>query len=208
MDDSNPAAARTEASGVSGKSSGWANRQAEWAVLISRIARGDQSAMARLYDETAHLVYSLALRVVGEAADAEEVAADTYHQVWRTAGRYSSERGTVFSWLMNITRTRGIDHLRARRTRNRASEPMDCADVVADTAGDPERLTEIAQQRGKVRAALAGLPLEQRRCIELAFYSGMTHSELAERLGEPLGTVKTRIRSGMLKLRSSLGDLV
>ena len=190
------------------KSAEWENRQANWLVLLRKIALRDQSAMARLYDETSQIVYPLAQRMLSSPADAEEVTLDVYAQIWRTAERYSDDRGTVFSWIVNITRSRAIDHLRARRHRARASEPLPPIEVLKDDSAGPDRLSELNQMRERVRAALTLLPPEQRTAIELAFFGGMTHSELAEHLGEPLGTVKTRLRSGMLKLRNALGELV
>ncbi len=184
----------------------WSARQSNWSVLIHKIAQGDQGAMARLYDDTAPLVYSLAVRMMGNTADAEEVALDVFNQVWRSAARYSRERGTVFAWLMNITRSRAIDHIRSRALRLKANEPIENADILRDSADTPDRITEVRQQREKIRAAMAQLPADQRTCIELAFFSGLSHSELAEKLGEPLGTIKTRIRSGMLKLRTVLEE--
>jgi RNA polymerase sigma-70 factor (ECF subfamily) len=183
------------------------NRQENWDVLINRIAHGDQHAMTAFYDETSQIVYSLAVRMVSDRADAEEVAADVYKQVWRSAERYSRERGSAFSWLVSIARSRGIDHLRARNVRSRFSEPLKETEDPRDPSVDPEGQTAAAQQQVRVRAALATLPEDQRRCVELAFFSGLTHSELAAQLGEPLGTVKTRIRSAMLKLRASLGEI-
>ena len=164
--------------------------------------------MAQLYDESSQLVYSVALRILANSPDAEEVTLDVYTQVWRTAARYSDDRGSVFAWMMNITRSRAIDMVRSRSVRSRSNEPLDNADVIRDSAETPDRLSELNQQRVLVRTALSGLPPDQRLCIELAFFGGLTHSELAQRLGEPLGTVKTRIRSGMLKLRTVLGELV
>ena len=180
----------------------WENRQAGWLVLIRRIADRDQAAMAQFYDETSGIVYSLACRMLGNVPDAEEVTVDVYSQIWRTADRYTAERGTVFAWVVNIARSRSLDRLRARRP----SEPL--PPIVRDDGADPEKLSQLSQQRSRVRAALESLPAEQRTAIELAFFSGMSHSELAAHLSEPLGTIKTRVRSGMLKLRSALGELV
>jgi len=190
------------------KTGDWENRQASWLVLIREIANRDQNAMARLYDETSPIVYSLAQRVLGNPSDAEEVTLDVYSQIWRTADRYTSDRGTVFAWIVSIGRSRAIDHLRSRRNRAWTSEPLGEGNAIRDEAAGPDRLSELSQQRQRVRAALALLPPEQRKPIELAFFSGMSHSELAEHLGEPLGTIKTRVRSGMLKLRNALGELV
>ncbi len=207
MSDANAGAAAGRSMAPSETGNEWATRQANWSVLILKIAQGDQGSMARLYDDTSQLVYSLAVRMLGNTADAEEVALDVYNQVWRSAERYSRDRGTVFAWIMNMTRSRAIDHIRSRALRNKTSEPIENADLLRDLADTPDRLSEVNQQRIKIRHAMGQLPPDQRVCIEMAFFSGLSHSELAEKLGEPLGTVKTRIRSGMLKLRSALGDL-
>ncbi len=178
-----------------------------WERLLSRCAARDQSALAELYDQSASLVYGVALRVLGNAADAEEVSADVYHQVWRTAATYEGARGSVAAWIVTVARNRAIDRLRSRANRVRAEEPIEGRDHLAAVTGDPEQATAASQRRRRVQSAMASLPPEQRQAITLAFFSGLTHSELAARLNLPLGTVKTRIRSGMMKLREGLGEL-
>ena len=170
-----------------------------WRDAVRRIAAADQGALAALYDATNRLVYGMALRILGNPADAEEVTLDLYTQVWRTAATFDERRGSVVAWLMTMTRTRSIDRLRSSAGRNRREESL------ADYGETPsaQRSSEPAVAR-EVRAALHSLAPEQREVIELAYWYGYSHSELADRLGQPLGTVKTRIRLGMMKLRSQL----
>lgn len=172
-----------------------------WSSYLRRIAERDQTALAALYDATNHLIYSLALRIVGNAADAEEVTLDIYSQVWRNAASFDERRGSVIAWLMSIARSRSIDKLRSGINRGRREEALTEVDgVAAPSAAAPG-------MAGQVQKALRGLAPEQREAIELAYWYGYSHSELAERLGQPLGTVKSRIRMGMMKLRSELGNL-
>lgn len=179
-------------------------RDVTWRNYIERSAGGDQSALAQLYDESSPLVYSLALRMLGDAADAEEVTMDVYTQVWRTAARYDDARGSPMAWLVTLTRSRAIDRARSRAGRTEREEPILDFSLVREERESPEAAAETGQRRKRVQAALSKLSPEQREAIQLAFFSGLTHSELARRLGQPLGTVKTRIRSGMMKLREQL----
>jgi RNA polymerase sigma-70 factor (ECF subfamily) len=184
----------------------WADRDAAWQELLADCAQGDQAALASLYDQSSALVYSIALRMLADSGDAEEVTLDVYHQVWRAAHSYDSSRGSVTSWLVTLARNRAIDRLRSRAVRARSEEPIGKhADVPTFAAGPDE--ARLAGQRQRMLAAMAALSLEQREAIELAFFSGLTHAELADRLSQPLGTVKTRIRLGMMKLREQLGEL-
>jgi RNA polymerase sigma-70 factor (ECF subfamily) len=159
-----------------------------------------------LYDGTHPLVYGLALRILGDVADAEEVALDVYTQVWRTAGNFDPRRGSVSAWLVTLARSRAIDRLRSAAARRQREESRPELPEAPAAARSPEEASLLGQRRVRVRAALARLLPEQREAIELAFFSGLTHSELAARLGQPLGTVKTRIRLGMMKLRELLGS--
>ena len=179
------------------------SRQADQASL-ARIARGDQHALAELYDRHARLVFSLALRILQERADAEDVVQEVFSQVWAQAGRYDPSRGAVAAWMLMLTRSRAIDRLRAKRSRPEAAAAADEAESVADlsAAQDVELLS--AEQVTRLQRALADLPDAQRTALELAYYEGLTHVEVAARLGEPLGTVKTRIRQAVIKLRESL----
>jgi RNA polymerase sigma-70 factor (ECF subfamily) len=179
------------------------SRRADQASL-ERIARGDQSAFAELYDRHARLVYSLALRILQERADAEDVVQEVFAQVWTQASRYDPSRGAVAAWMLMLTRSRAIDRLRARRSRPESAAAADEAESVADFAAAQDVELLSAEQVVRLQRALADLPTAQRTALELAFYEGLTHTEVAARLGEPLGTVKTRIRQAVIKLRESL----
>jgi RNA polymerase sigma-70 factor, ECF subfamily len=176
----------------------------KWRRHLDGIRARDAAALQSLYDETSRVLYSLAYRVLNDREDAEEVMLDVYQQVWNSADRFDPSRGNVLSWLAVMTRNRAID--RVRQSNVRRSRELQVEDQV-DTASDspaPEAQSILAQQQVLVRRAMATLGQEQREAIELAFYSGMSHSEVADALGEPLGTVKTRIRVGMQKLRKVL----
>ncbi|HVF55550.1 MAG TPA: sigma-70 family RNA polymerase sigma factor [Pyrinomonadaceae bacterium] len=180
-------------------------RDPELAELIGRVAGGDEGALTTLYETTSRLVYGLALRILRDAGAAEEVLLDVYTQVWRKAGAYQKGRGTPLSWLTTIARSRAIDRLRAGRYERQRSEQLESETQGAHAAtihvGDEMQAHET---RASVRSALGELPPEQREVIELAYYGGMSHSEIAARLGQPLGTVKTRTRLGMMRLRELL----
>jgi RNA polymerase sigma-70 factor, ECF subfamily len=185
----------------------WADRDAAWRELLAVCAQGDQAALASLYDQSSALVYSIALRMLADSGDAEEVTLDVYHQVWRAAGTYDSSRGSVTSWLVTLARSRAIDRLRSRAVRARSEEALGKHADVPSFAAGPDEATLAGQRRKRILAAMAALSADQREAIELAFFSGLTHTELADRLRQPLGTVKTRIRLGMMKLREQLGEL-
>lgn len=178
--------------------------EANWAGLMPRIAQGDEASLAALYDATHKIIYGVALRVLGNTEDAEEVTLDVYNQVWRSARSFQSGRGTVMAWLLTLARTRALDKLRARASRQRNVEPLGTQNETPAGSASPEEQSASSQQRAIVLAALGRLPDEQRQALELAYFQGLSHTELAERLGEPLGTVKTRIRLGMMKLRDHL----
>ncbi len=179
--------------------------------LVSAMAGGDESAASVLYDRHSAVMYGLALRMVGEAADAEEVVLDAFAQAWRDAARYDLTRGTVVGWLTTITRTRALDLIRARGRRARMTESagtqLDEPAAMGEGFRSPDAGIDEADRALAVASALNELPMAQRRAIELAFFEGLTHPEVAERLREPLGTVKTRIRLGMHKLRDMLSGL-
>jgi RNA polymerase sigma-70 factor, ECF subfamily len=164
-------------------------------ALMSAMRSGDESAMGVLYDRYSGVVYSVALRVLGDTAAAEDILQDIFIQLWRNPARFNSQRGNIGPWLAVIARNRAIDVLRKRRPED------DIADVVVsvtpDIAGDAER----NQAMEKVRGALTAMPASQRSALEMAYFEGLSHTEIATRTGEPLGTVKTRIRSGLLALR-------
>jgi RNA polymerase sigma-70 factor (ECF subfamily) len=186
----------------------WRARDQDWVVLIRRIAVGDQAAMAALYDATSRLVYSLILRIIGDPSTAEEVLIDAYTQVWRQAANYDRDRGTPIAWIMTIGRSRALDRLRAGWQEHQRREPLEAASSAASQNANPEETTANDERRRLVGAALTTLAPEQREVIELAYYSGLSHSEIALRIGLPLGTVKTRIRLGMNKLREQLRPLL
>lgn len=168
------------------------------------MAEGDESALALLYDASSRLVYGLALRILGEAGAAEEVTLDVYLQVWKQANRFDVARGKVSTWLMTITRSRAIDKLRTKPQETAQSASLEAVAEIESDNPDPEESAAVAQQQAQVRKALSALSEEQRQAIELAFFSGLSQSEIALKLNEPLGTIKTRIRNGMLKLRELL----
>jgi RNA polymerase sigma-70 factor (ECF subfamily) len=177
----------------------------ELAALVTRITRGDEDALAALYDRTSRFVYGIALKIVGEAAAAEDVAMEVYLQAWRTAGSYDAERGRVLPWLITMARSRSLDSLRSRKAR-RAQLEKDVDDVLdlSDSRPNPESAIIEHGRSRIVREAMAQLAPGHREAIELAYFSGLTHAEAAEKTGLPLGTVKTRIRSGMIHLRELL----
>jgi RNA polymerase sigma-70 factor, ECF subfamily len=178
--------------------------QSVWLRYMERSAGGDQGAFAALYDATRHLVYTTALRILRTPADAEEVTLDVYMQAWRNAKDYTDRRGSVGAWLVMLARSRAIDHMRSRASRTRREEPFREFTQFHSTEPGPHRETEISQHRSRVASALETLPPEQREVIQLAFFSGLTHTELAAQLNQPLGTVKTRVRQGMMKIRELL----
>jgi RNA polymerase sigma-70 factor, ECF subfamily len=185
-------------------SRGLSTRDQDWASLIKRVADGDQSALTVLYDSTSRLVFGLVLRVVTDRSTAEEVLLDVYTQVWRQASTYDAKRGAPLAWLMTIARTRGIDRLRSGKHEHQNKESLDAIGEITATTASPEADTVSSERRQLVRTALDSLSVEQREVIELAYYSGLSHSEIALQLGQPLGTVKTRTRLGMMKLRDML----
>jgi RNA polymerase sigma-70 factor, ECF subfamily len=183
-------------------------RDQDWAALIKRVADGDSSALTTLYDSTSRLVFGLILRVVTDRSNAEEVLLDVYTQVWRQASTYDIKRGAPLAWLMMIARTRGIDRLRSGKHEHQHKESLDAIGEVTASTSSPEADSVSAERRQLVRSALESLSAEQREVIELAYYSGLSHSEIALRLGQPLGTVKTRTRLGMMKLRDMLRPML
>ena len=167
------------------------------AALIARMRAGDQRAMADLYDRYSGVVYGVALRVLADTTAAEDVVQEIFLQLWRNPRAFDAERGRLAPWLAVIARNRAIDHLRKRPMED------DIDDLPISTGVDLE--SDSAQKLAieKVRGVLAQLPAEQRKALELAYFEGMTHSEIAGKTGEPLGTIKTRIRTGLLALRKA-----
>lgn len=182
-------------------------RNREMARLFARIAERDEDALSALYDLTSRQLYGLLLRVVGDAATAEEVLFDLYVQVWRQAARYEAARGTPLAWLVMMARSRALDRLRSGRGEARDSEPLEEAREAAPAAS-PEEEAAHSEMRRIVHAALVTLPPEQREVIELAYYQGMSQTEIASALGQPLGTVKSRARRAMIKLKGVLSPVI
>lgn len=176
------------------------------AELMHRVAAGDAAALAELYDLSSRYVYGICLKVLRNSADAEEVTLDVYTQAWRQAARFDADRGEPLAWLLMLARSRAIDRLRARGAVRRHEEDFDQVRDFASPGVDPETGSSLAQRASTVRAALASLPAEQREVIELAYFQGLTHTEIAEKLAQPLGTAKSRIRLALQRLRQTLGS--
>ena len=183
------------------------HRDQDLAALIRRVAGGEQSALTMVYDATNRLVFGLILRIVADRATAEEVLLDVYTQVWRQAATYDANRGVPLAWIMTIARSRAIDRVRAGRHDQR-KEPLEAIGEISAVGISPEEASVHSERQRLVRSALSTLAPEQREVIELAYYSGLSHSEIALKLGQPLGTVKTRTRLGMIKLRDMLRPIL
>lgn len=173
------------------------------ADLLRRIAAQDRQALAELYDELAGLLFAASLRIVGDPSEAEEVMQDVFVQIWERAETFDPALGTPTSWATRIARNRSIDRLRSRQRRARALDELENL-VAAELSESPAREELSRDEQSAVRSALNGLPTDQRQSIELAFFGGLSHGEIAELLKQPLGTVKARIRRGMLKLKDTL----
>jgi RNA polymerase sigma-70 factor (ECF subfamily) len=174
-------------------------------ALVERILARDESALAALYEVTSPWVYGLVLRILCDRQEAEEATLDAYLQVWLKAATYSRERGTVRAWLASIAHSRALDALRSRAARDqRDSRLADLLKQRRQTSPSPEAAQSDCERRERVARALDRIPREQRRALELAYFEGMTHQEIAGSLGLPLGTVKTQIRLGVLRLRRLL----
>lgn len=170
--------------------------------LLKAIAAQDEGALAQLYDRYRAILFGLLMRILNNREEAEDVLQELFLQVWRRAADFDENRGRPFTWLVTMARSRGIDRLRALASRERVATEgaRDEAEAVSDAASDAFR----SEQRGLVNNALAQLPDEQKRPLMLAYFDGLTQSEIAARLGAPLGTVKTRMRTGLMKLRELL----
>jgi RNA polymerase sigma-70 factor, ECF subfamily len=175
------------------------------AQLVCRIAARDLQAMSDFYDQTARPFFSVALRILNDAGEAEETIQDAFVQIWEKAAAFDPLLGSAFHWALSIVRHRAIDRLRSRQRRARLADQLEqtgAADPSAATAPDLDALG--TDEAATVRSALRGLPHDQRQAIEMAFFSGLTHPEIAAAFNEPLGTIKARIRRGLLKLRECL----
>lgn len=166
-------------------------------ALVTAIRSGNQSAMGTLYDRYSSIVYAVALRVLQDTGAAEDVLQEIFMQLWRNPGSFDSSRGNMAAWLAVIARNRAIDSLRRRRPAD------DIEDVVVSVEPDLATDTDRARAMDKVRSALEQMPAAQRKTLEMAYFEGLTHTEIAQKTGEPLGTIKTRIRSGLLTLRKA-----
>lgn len=174
--------------------------------LLQRVVAKDQAALATLYDRYARAMLGVAYKIVGSLEEAEEVVLDVFGQVWRTAETYSTSRGRLDSWLFMMTRSRSLDRIRALQRTARASSAAEEHAIIdfPSRVADPEQDVLVAERRQVVADALGGLPEGQRAVLELAYYKGLSHSEIAAHTGEALGTVKTRVRLGLSKLKEAL----
>lgn len=170
--------------------------------LLHAIARGNEAALARLYDQYRVILFGLLVRILGSREEAEDILQEVFLQVWRRAADFDETRGKPFTWLVTLTRSRAIDRLRQLGARQRmaTSAAQDQPEATSDALQDTVR----SEQREIVQRALAELPEEQRRTLHLAYFEGLTQSEIATKLDAPLGTVKTRMRAAMIKLRTTL----
>jgi len=174
----------------------------DWAALVQSIGEGDQAALQALYERAHRPVFTLIMRITANREMAEELTIDVFHDVWRRAMGYDPAGGTVLGWIMNQARSRAIDRLRFenRKKRNSGDDTL----ALPDEAADPRDVIELREQGEMLRAALTTLTPAERSAIETTFFAGLTHAEAAARLDEPLGTIKTRIRSALHKLRQAL----
>lgn len=172
--------------------------------ILERMAAGDGDALRELYDLHGRAVYSLAVRILRSQPDAEDIVQEVFVQAWRQAARYDATRGTVVGWLLMQAKSRSIDRLRARKARPEQADDAQRPEPV-DTGVSADVQVVRVEQAQRVKEALERLPVLQKTALELAYYEGLTHVEIAEQLEQPLGTVKTRIRQGLLKLRDALG---
>ena len=173
------------------------------AQLVNRVADGDLDAIAELYDRHASRVFGLALRILRNRTDAEDVVQEVFAQAWRTAGSYRVDRGSVTAWLLVITRTRALDRVRARRAPEQGLGNLEPQTLASKARPASDELI-AREQADQVRHALFQLPEDQRRALELAYFEGLSQTEIAATLQTPLGTVKTRIRTALATLRRSL----
>lgn len=176
-------------------------------ALLARIVKGDQQAFSQLYDHSNTLLYTLALRILGDREEATELLQDVYLEVWRKVARYDVGRGTPVAWLVTLTRSRALDRLRARTARRQQYKDQldgEAAARVPDVGPSPLETQADQELRALVGQAIGALPAAQQQAIELAYYEGLSHTEIATKLNQPLGTVKTRIKLGMAKLRDTL----
>ena len=174
----------------------------DWAMLVQSIAEGDQLALHELYDMAHRVVFTLIVRLTASRETAEELTIDVFHDIWRRASGYDAANGTVLGWIMNQARSRAVDRLRFENRKKRSDAGG--LQPITEATADPHAVLELRQQALALRAALAALTPGERQAIEMTFFAELTHAEAAARLSQPLGTIKTRIRSGLHKLRDAL----
>jgi RNA polymerase sigma-70 factor (ECF subfamily) len=177
----------------------------EWVRLVKSIAAGDQLALHELYEKAHRIVFTLMVRITCNRETAEELTVDVFHDVWRRASGYDPADGTVLGWIMNQARCRAIDRVRFEHRKKRSSSGVDNP-LTTGAVNDPQQACHLAEQSRLLRKALETLTPEERQVIEIAFLSESTYQEVAVKLNQPLGTVKTRIRSGLAKLRVALAE--
>jgi RNA polymerase sigma factor (sigma-70 family) len=171
-------------------------------ALVALVARGDEPALAELYDRFGRVAYGLAFKVLRDRALAEDAVQEAFLAVWRSAGRFIAERAKASTWILTLVHRRAVDLV--RRQQQRRAEPLE---TVAQASGETtEEQAWLRLRQARVREALCKLPDQQREALELAYFGGFTQSELADRLGEPLGTIKSRMFAGLARLRELLGD--
>ncbi|WP_438483509.1 sigma-70 family RNA polymerase sigma factor [Oleiharenicola lentus] len=178
----------------------------EQAALLAAMANGDKNALASLYDSLSRPLYSLAYRITNDSSEAQDIVQDVFLQLWRKASSYDTSRGSVFSWAATLTRNRSIDRIRMRKRHAEllAESAHDLQPASSNSGDNSAETLWVREKADAVRAALMQLAPDQKKAIELAFFNGLTQQEIAAKLDEPLGTIKARIRRGLLKLRESL----
>lgn len=179
--------------------------ETEWIELVQRVSRGDQRALYALYERAHRIVFTFAVRIIANRETAEEVTLDVLHDVWRRAVTYDPANGSVIGWIMNQARSRAIDRLRLEQRKKR-TDPYAGVPQPTDAPHGPEDALDAGEEGRRLREALSLLSPDERQVIETAFFSDLTYAEVATRLGQPLGTVKTRVRSGLGKLRRALAQ--
>ncbi|MFA9478703.1 sigma-70 family RNA polymerase sigma factor [Phycisphaerales bacterium AB-hyl4] len=175
--------------------------------LMRRVSQADEAALEALFDRYNRTVYAICLRVLRNPSDAEETLVDVFWELWAQSARFNARRGSVSTYLMMLARSRAIDHHRSRAARSRAgnsTSPLDVDDRGDDGKADPAERVWITERRQQVRTALGSLSPDQREAVVLSFFNGMSHQQIAEELDKPLGTIKTRIRLGLIRLRDAL----
>src|SRR5690606_30552171 len=177
--------------------------ETDWLQLVRLVGHGDQDALHSLYERTHHIVFTLMVRLTHDRETSEELTVDVFHDVWRRASSYDPDNGTVVGWIMNQARSRAIDRIRFENRKKRVN-PYPHAPADDESRADPHVVADMSQRGLVLREALTVLNRSEREAIEIAFFGDCTYAEVAERLNEPIGTIKTRVRSGLGKLRRAL----